>query len=662
MAVKDLSDPHRYDRILAGPSLPVYSITKSSQYQPGQIFTAELDYKTRFYATFHIDSADTSSPTLRGKHYSSQNHQLDPVPQSFIPASCQEYRLDEQSFPLPAQSDNRFHNVIPIKTVKQDTKGQRTKNKNKNNPLELADETAMPVHKPSTNFLRGTVLKPSPHSKVFSSTPDTSTTAPGNWRDGSRVSHSGGHGLYPSSSNLSQRPPSNFHPRVPPPVAHAPSTPTSTVPRGISSPHRSSSHSRPSSPPILVPSPAPPRRAPPAHSATGSAVSADDDTLPSASLVSASSSLTSLPPHIIHSRLMGWKLTSPERRKELIQLFEDVRHQGAEGGGGGGEEERELSEEILEERKRVMKRQTEAYKATVNRQSVKMKNKMKYSLHSLGSLQQQQQQTKRGVVAGARVEGSSSEYPLALPSHEAATRYRNNHASPALTSSTDPFQALIEKKKQKEMAMNRALSNDALSHIHATAAAASGNGLDAEALESLSSKWGFSAATSGFGSGTGLLMKPVLPEYQTKARDPKLLFEHPDRMELLDSAASIEKAASRTISSNLEKQAGAAASSAQRSRGQRLPQTLGAEGEEQKEREQKEREQKLSKAVSEPFLRELSVRSANRKKRELAEERKELLLQGDKDKEKGGIGEKEFVSVPMVRPATAEEEEAGGTL
>jgi hypothetical protein len=591
MAQKDLSDSQRYDRILAGPSLPVYSITKSSQHQPGQIFTPELDYKTKFYATFHIDPSheisfhlpsSSSSPTLRGHH-------TEPSPPAFLPASCQEYQLEDQSLPQPDQSYNRFHNVIPIKKLKQDLRDQKKKKS-----LEQTEETALlPIHKPSTNFLRGAVLRPSAHSK-----PSAATGTPA----------AADHGLNSSSSNLSQRPPVNFHPRVPPP-----STPTSAT-AGAPSPHRSSSQPRPISPSTSPP--APTRRPPP--------LAGDDDTLQSSS-----SSLTSLPPHIIHGRLMGWKLTSPERRKELIQLFEDVRQSSQP--GDDTDPRGELPEEVLEERRRVMKRQTEAYKATINRQSAKMKNKLKYSI----------QQSKR--VAG------SSEYPLAMASHGAATRYRNNHATPTL--STDPFQPLIERKKQKEMAMTKALSSDALSHIQPTSG-------DPDGLETLTSKWGFSSPATAVA-----LMKPILPEYQTKARDPKLLFEHPDRMELLDSAASIEKAASRTISSNLEKAAAAAASSSQRARGRKLP-TMGTtdssvgagagagvppsdlQQQQQREREQ----QKLTKAVSEPFLRELSVRSANRKKRELAEERKEMM---EKD---------QFVSVPMVRPVSSEGVVGEGSL
>lgn len=68
---------------------------------------------------------------------------------------------------------------------------------------------------------------------------------------------------------------------------------------------------------------------------------------------------------------MGWKLTSPERRKELIELFDNIRQENSLHSQGQGEEyqgtnlRKTMTEEEYQEALRIARRQTEAYEETV---------------------------------------------------------------------------------------------------------------------------------------------------------------------------------------------------------------------------------------------------------------------------------------------------------
>lgn len=539
MAKIDLTDSERYERILRGPTLPVYSITKSSQNIPGEIFTSEFDYQTTFYATYHIDShpqphhplptSSQSPPSPLRPRSLKASPNLHPAP---IPEPSPDHSLH-----LPKDSYQRFVNLLPLK-----------KNKNKAKTLKQASDTALtsatgsalPIkNKVSTNILKGSVLRPS-FTRSSNSNHRNENGDDVKIRD--EVADLGRH----------QTRPNNFHPRVAPPLVS-------------SSSYYPEHHS-------------PPRTTSPTgeHAHSGEhANNEDEETLPSPSLDSQQSSSTTIPPHIIHSRLMGWKLTSPERRKELIQIFKNIHS------SENHEQEEFVPEEVLEERKRVFKRQTDAYESTINRISSNTKNKLKYSIKSEKKFTSTSDQLRVITTKDAR----------------------------RLDQSNDPFQHFLQQKNQNNLTKNLLQEGGA-----------SGKGSDEALLDNLTSKWGFSST----------MMKPILPDYQNRARDPKILFEHPDRMELLESAASIEKAASKTISNNLE------LSKHSSHRTLRLP-SMDPNA---------PLEQKLTKVVSEPFLREISVRSANRKKRELAEERK--LMEDSAKNIKKDVEKTPLISIDLI--------------
>lgn len=86
----------------------------------------------------------------------------------------------------------------------------------------------------------------------------------------------------------------------------------------------------------------------------------------SSSLLSEGAPQPSYPAHQIHSRMMGWKLTSPERRKDLLHLLETVNLSTA----SMTEEELRQHKQTVEDKglrriKHVAKRQAEAYEHTV---------------------------------------------------------------------------------------------------------------------------------------------------------------------------------------------------------------------------------------------------------------------------------------------------------
>jgi hypothetical protein len=520
-AKRDPSDGQRYDRLLQGPQLYPFAITKSSKYCPGQIFTPELDFKTRMYATYAIDDAEAVStlpnkrPTAQISHLPNQQQLLFPLK----PSSADEFLVNDE-IPPPDLSYNKFACVIPPKRLEKEISSS-TKH-GPESELAASLNTSLPIHKPSTNFLKGSALKA---TATLTRPPNETLSAP-------------------PSTVLSSSP--------------------STLPQQYHQPM--SRHPRPT-------------RSEPHPKREGHGPVRDDDESTTAlptSIYSSSTSLSSLPPHIIHSRLMGWKLTSPERRKELIQLFEDVHlpsdQEARDGNGTGG-----LDGSVVREKRRVLKRQTNAYEVTIARIASKTKSKMKYSL-------------------------SESKF-LSLASEPPPPVITSHFATRRPDPSSDPFKALLESKDT-----NRLLLDGGGGELFHQIKATEDEG-QSQALENLTSKWGFAAARP--------LAKPVVPEYQSRSRDPKTLFEQADRMELLESAASIEKAASKTISTNLELTRHSS------HRPLRLP-SMDPNSPPGAASSSAGQEQKVNKVVGEPFLREMTVRSASRKKRELAEERRGL--------------------------------------
>jgi hypothetical protein len=130
-------------------------------------------------------------------------------------------------------------------------------------------------------------------------------------------------------------------------------------------------------------------------------------------------------------------------------------------------------------------------------------------------------------------------------------------------------------------------------------------------LDEMTSKWGF---------GSRMMSKPIVPTFQQSNRDPSQLFVHPDRMELLQTARSIEKAAAKTVTTNLEIS------------GSNVGRTLARLSSNVESKEVSV--DKMTKVISEPYLREMTIRSANRKKRELQEERKKM----EEKKAEDGLG------------------------
>jgi hypothetical protein len=91
-----------------------------------------------------------------------------------------------------------------------------------------------------------------------------------------------------------------------------------------------------------------------------------------------SSELSSLPPaHQIHNRMMGWKLTSPERRKELLSMLEHAQLSAStvednsdviaaiSGRGNVTGRRPGTGEGDLEEARRIAQRQAEAMEVTI---------------------------------------------------------------------------------------------------------------------------------------------------------------------------------------------------------------------------------------------------------------------------------------------------------
>lgn len=96
--------------------------------------------------------------------------------------------------------------------------------------------------------------------------------------------------------------------------------------------------------------------------------------------MSSSSELSGLPPaHQIHNRMMGWKLTSPERRKELLSMLANaqlsastVEDEGgtddvfaAIAGRATGPAANGVGGDGMDEARRVARRQAEALEASI---------------------------------------------------------------------------------------------------------------------------------------------------------------------------------------------------------------------------------------------------------------------------------------------------------
>lgn len=96
---------------------------------------------------------------------------------------------------------------------------------------------------------------------------------------------------------------------------------------------------------------------------------------------------TDWPAHQIHSRMMGWKLTSPERRRDLLRMLERANLSTA----SMSEEElqdykKKTDDKKMRKIKLVAKRQAEAYERSVSRLALCQNKVFKFSMKQLDNI------------------------------------------------------------------------------------------------------------------------------------------------------------------------------------------------------------------------------------------------------------------------------------
>mmetsp|Transcript_515 Transcript_515/g.912 ORF Transcript_515/g.912 Transcript_515/m.912 type:complete len:511 (+) Transcript_515:152-1684(+) len=222
------------------------------------------------------------------------------------------------------------------------------------------------------------------------------------------------------------------------------------------------------------------------------------------------------PSHLIHGRMMGWKLTSPDRRKELLHLL----HESSDGGSHEESNEEYMTEEEYKEYLRVVKRQTQAYEESINRLTYKQRKNFKAS------------QT--------HVEKRRREIKTGVSSHDFRSSLRQRPLSPSVHHAVDPFaevEVSVRSRRGRTPAASvaremRCRDNTEKSSQEKSSSIDSAN--DTTGVAGMAVGWGFAP------SGAPELKAPV-PPFQTCVRSPRSLLNPADRMELLEHAKSVEK-------------------------------------------------------------------------------------------------------------------------
>ena len=391
----------RADQVLEGPNLSLFSIIKSSKKVPGNIFTLEFDYQSRYYSQFIInkDNKQQRSLTLL---YNQTNSLPSHASSPSISASFSARRQREQQQGEINRSENdgrggrgeeeggrgvggeegrdeedeeeRIHkvqlnetflinknikqkeykNVIPIKkTIKNNFKSleisptspshppSSSLNSLPSSPNEREKNqspinTTLPNNKFSTNFLKGSSLKKEKYKKEEKR----------NFSPQFQQTQQQQQPLQESFNNQEKKIQNDQSYQSQPPAYYSQSEQQQQQPQQQTQEQNHNSKSNKKN-----------------KTDSNQRITEQEDSITTSNQL--------IPPHVIHNRLMGWKLTSPERRKELIDLFDHIHQENSIDSNRKEEDiiynqkKSTMTEEEYQEALRIAKRQTEAYEETI---------------------------------------------------------------------------------------------------------------------------------------------------------------------------------------------------------------------------------------------------------------------------------------------------------